>query len=230
MAAKRSDRYCVCGKSLQNQRPTNMDRLLLRERDLDGQHITLAVVCDGVGGMQDGDFAAAAAVEKLSEWFDAVSDCRRIGMLLYEAVEAISKSIEILAKASGKETASTLSALLLANERYYLVQSGDSRIYRYAGGCLEQLSRDQAIAGKLTGYIGLPSPERPIYDEMEDTADAYLLCTDGITKRLNDQFLQEQMGKLRRRNLSKMADALIRSAVESGEKDNITLAVLWKEQ
>ena len=52
------------GISLQNQRPVNMDSLLMKERAIDGRSVCMAVVCDGVGSMTDGAFAASSAVRQ----------------------------------------------------------------------------------------------------------------------------------------------------------------------
>ena len=67
-----STAYLYDGMSLQNKRKSNMDSLLLKERRIDGQNVYLAVVCDGVGSLENGGFAAATAVRLLSDWFDSV--------------------------------------------------------------------------------------------------------------------------------------------------------------
>ena len=68
------------GMSIQNRRSSNMDSLLLKERNINDKSAYLAVVCDGVGSLKDGGFAAAMAVEKLEEWFDTVEDTGRLGI------------------------------------------------------------------------------------------------------------------------------------------------------
>lgn len=64
--------YSYDGISLQNQRAVNMDSLLLKTRMIQGRNFCIAVVCDGVGSMQDGQFAAVTAVTLLNHWFTSM--------------------------------------------------------------------------------------------------------------------------------------------------------------
>ena len=148
-------RYLFDGICLQNARAVNMDSLLLKSRQIRAKSACIAVVCDGVGSLADGAFAARVAVRELYQWFDKLKTLKNIGLQLRDEVLRISAEISGQAAAHDYDTASTISALLLIESSYFIVHAGDSRIYRYHGGVLEQLTFDDvSAAGKLTKYIG----------------------------------------------------------------------------
>jgi serine/threonine protein phosphatase PrpC len=72
--------YIYDGLSLQNGRGSNMDSLLLSEREIERRTVLLAVVCDGVGSTRDGAFAAAFSAKAMSEWFAGLADIERVGL------------------------------------------------------------------------------------------------------------------------------------------------------
>ena len=162
--------YIFDGISLQNKRDTNMDSIMLAQRRLDGLNLYLGAVCDGVGGLEDGGFAASEAVRYLKCWFDTLPDARRMGIRLLEAVGEADRTISEEAKQMRMKTATTLSALLLEvdgmeSNRFYIVHAGDSRIYSYRDGVVSQLTVDQSSNGKLTSYIGRYGRTKLFYEE-----------------------------------------------------------------
>ena len=85
--------YSYDGISLQNQRAVNMDSLLLKTRMIQGRNFCIAVVCDGVGSMQDGQFAAVTAVTLLNHWFSQIEDDCVCGPCLREQVLKVNRAI-----------------------------------------------------------------------------------------------------------------------------------------
>ena len=218
------------GMSLRNLRSSNMDSVLLKERTFDRETVYLAVICDGVGSLEDGAFAAAMAVEKLNEWFDVLENTERIGIRLMDRVSEISASISILAKSRNLQTASTLSALLLTGERYYTVHTGDSRIYCIKSDNLIQLTTDQVSNGRLTSCLGREGNLRLQYDEGTNDARIYLLCSDGLHKRMEAQFLYQVLCDTKSTGIRRTMEKMVHYVVERGEKDNISLAILMSER
>ena len=218
------------GMSLQNLRSSNMDSVFLKEKTLDGETAYIAVVCDGVGSLEDGAFAASMAVEKLSEWFDEIYDTERIGLRLLDRVREISVSISILAKTLNKQTASTLSVLLLVGGHYYIVHTGDSRIYCLNSGKLIQLTTDQVSGGKLIACLGREGRLQLQYDEGTSEAWTYLLCSDGLYKKMETQLLQEMLCDLKNAGIKRTMEKMVQYVMNQGEKDNISLAIMTCER
>lgn len=207
-----------------------MDSLLLKKRVISSKSVYMAVVCDGVGSLENGAFAASTAVEKLSEWFDAVEGTGQLGLQLLDRVQEISGSISFLAKSKNLQTATTLSALLIVGERYYIVHTGDSRIYGCKQEKVMQLTTDQVSGKKLTACLGREGKARFIYNEGQNDMRTYLLCSDGLYKKMDPIYLKNALLGIRRKNLKRTMEKLVQYVVERNETDNISLAVMTCER
>ncbi len=135
----------------------------------------------------------------------------------------------------------------------FVANVGDSRCYRLRAGVLQQLSHDHSFveeqlkAGQITEEEAAVSPMRnyitravgphtrihPDTDSYRTKpGDVYLLCTDGLTRELDDETLS---GILRRElparppaqaELDRACAALIQAANEQGGHDNITVLLV----
>lgn len=214
------------GLSLQNARKSNMDSLLLKDRVISGHKVCLAVVCDGVGSMADGAFAASYAVRMLIDWLDQLESIQRIGLYLRDCILSINRSILKEAQTRGLQTASTLSALLVTDGKYYIAHVGDSRIYSYQNNTLEMLTCDQVLDGKLAACLGRFEQVNIIYNEGMCENQIFLLCSDGFYKKMDMSYLQLQLSHLSKRSIKKTLENLTQFVVKRGEKDNISLALV----
>ncbi len=150
------------------------------------------------------------------------------------------------ARSSGdrKGMATTITMALAVWPNLYLLQVGDSRAYRYRLGRLEQLTRDQTMAQELLAS-GVLTPEqaaRSPYSNVLSSSlggatwspevtqtdlrhgDVYLLCTDGLTRHVNDEQIARRMQELT--TSEQAARALLQDALDAGGSDNITVLVL----
>lgn len=218
------------GVSIQNRRKSNMDSLLLKQRTIDGKPLCIAAVCDGIGGLADGAVASSSAVRKLNQWFDAVKDARRLGLQMRDAVLEINRSIVAEAHREGLHTGTTFSALLLREDCYYVVHTGDSRIYMRQGNSLTQLTEDQSEEGRLTACLGHGERTELFYDEGSGDGDCFLLCSDGLYKRMDPSLLQQGVRQVTNRNMREVMERFIEYVTERGEKDNISLALVLREE
>ena len=121
---------------------------------------------------------------------------------------------------------------------------GDSRLYRYRKGTLEQLSRDHSRVEELIQQgVLLPEeaenhPESNVItravgvdsDFCVDIAgfdtnigDTFLLCSDGLYNMLNDQKLIEHLNQTSNQD---KVDNLISGALERGATDNVSVIVV----
>lgn len=221
------------GVSLQNMRDSNMDSLLLRKRLINGKKILIAVVCDGVGSMSDGAFAAAHTTKMLNEWMGSLENIERVGLKIRDAVIDINAFIFSTAKKNNINTASTISALLLEDDLYYIVHAGDSRIYSYCSGTLVKLTIDDtSYSGKLTSCIGKSENIELHYCEGKSKGKTFLLCSDGLYKRMDPKIMITNMefaGKNNKKKLKESVENMTRYVIECGECDNISIALIKVE-
>lgn len=128
----------------------------------------------------------------------------------------------------------------------YLVHVGDSRAYRVRSGTLTPLTRDHSLIEKylergiltpqkakthperhvLTRALGVPGMATPTigaFPIRED--DVVLLCSDGLTKMLEDDDIQRDLtqGEL---DPTLLCNRLVTTALDRGGEDNVTVVVV----
>lgn len=200
-------------------------------------------VADGMGGAKAGEVASQIAVEAFD---DVGEEPDQAESQLREIAQSANRRIYELAQAeeSRRGMGTTLTAALVGPEGVSLGHVGDSRCYLLREGELEQLTRDHSLVAELerTGQIGPGEaehhPQRSIItralgpepDVDVDTytingkaGDVFLLCSDGLTSMISN----DEVGSILRSagTLDEAADSLIRSANQSGGKDNITVVL-----
>jgi serine/threonine protein phosphatase PrpC len=174
------------------RRDENQDRVAIAlGRCACGQPYVLVVLSDGMGGMRDGAVSAATTLGSLFAcFFDTAKTFQGLEEALRLAVHAANSTI--YSRLNGKGGA-TLSAVLLCRDVTYIVNVGDSRIYKYADSELSQLTVDDTIAGQLghsveadmasnlLQFIGVgESLEVNVMQVPYNSDDLLLLTSDGI--------------------------------------------------
>ena len=219
------------GISLTNGRAVNMDSLLLKSRTVAGTEVCLAAVCDGVGSLADGALSAQWAVQMLYNWLENREDAEEWGARLRDYVQTMNLAIRTKAHKQQAETACTLSCLLLWRQWYCLAHVGDSRIYLWEQGALRQLTQDQARRGRLTQAMGHREHVTVFFQQGEQRGEQrFLLCSDGLYKRMEPETLGACMARLNRRSLQKALRQLTEHVISQGERDNISAALLIKDE
>lgn len=243
---------------------TNQDSMLLKEAETDYGRILLAAVCDGMGGLSKGEVASAYVVNQLSEWFE-----NALPELLYgqntrytnhELKKHIRKALEyVAADANGKiyeygrknhtMLGSTLSVILLIENHYFILNVGDSRVYKIYNSLI-QLTKDQSLVQQkvdrgeiseedmekdpqrnvLLQCIGATSDVKPdFYSGIYEDDSVFLLCSDGFRHMLKKEELfycyrpQVLSDESFMRNMS---IRLVELNKQRQEKDNISVIVI----
>ena len=208
-----------------------MDSLLLKRGTLGGVNALLAVVCDGVGSLVDGAFASGTAVQMLNDWFDKVSVTEHIGLRMRDEILIINNHVRAVAMKHGIDTASTLSALLLVESNYFITHIGDSRIYCYENEALSILTCDDVSeSGKLTACIGQVDDIFLQYYEGSAIEKTFLLCSDGLYKRMNMDIVTLKMKAWNKKTQKETVEFLSQYVIGRGEQDNISLALVKIER
>ena len=220
--------YVYDGESIRNQRNVNMDSLIIKKRKLPDTILYLLAVCDGVGSLEDGAFAASQTIRKLDMWFDFVQDTRRLAFRFRDTLEMADRQIYQESQRLGLSTACTLSALLMDEREgcFYLAHTGDSRIYTYQDGELTQLTVDQKSNGRLISYICRPYGAEFQYVDGSLENRTFLLCSDGLYKRTPQNILERELAVVRPERIRKTIRKLINYAIQQGERDNISVALI----
>lgn len=216
-------------------RPVNQDSFLVCPDRRPSPRL-LAAVADGMGGHRAGEVASRQALSALA---DAMADP---STSLREAVSSANAAVHRAAATcecwSGMGT--TLTAILTRGSSFSLCHVGDSRAYLFSrdSGILTQLTCDHslvepteeavgALPGQnvLTRAVGVSKRVRiDGADHQARLGDLVLLCTDGVTKQLSHQVIQESL--IAGPELAALPKMLVRQAAQRGERDDLTVVLV----
>ena len=151
---------------------------------------------------------------------------------LYELAMQINAKILQATEARSLVLMGTTAAMLqVCGEEVYILNSGDSRIYKLTDHELRQISQDHisvAYGGKaITQFFGMPEGYEPAPYAAKGkfrAGDLFLLCSDGVTDMLSDEeicrIIDDKM------DVDILARALVNAALEKGGVDNTTAILL----
>lgn len=223
--------FCYMGKDCQQT-----GALLCQPKEM---HV--ATVCDGVGGANYGELASKAAVQAVIHFVEQQPERDVLpDRLLEDLLDQINEKILTLCEKIG-QTATTLSLLLWQGDRYYAVNIGDSPIFRLRRGKLKRISTPQTRAdlnimiqrpvqkedfNTLTDFLGKKgvsgSQMAAFHYGKLQKGDTFLVCSDGVSKRIDENRLKHFLSKRGNRCISSMFKSIARSK----ENDNYTAIIL----
>ena len=205
----------------------------------------LFIVADGMGGHQAGDFASSYSVKKFLESV-SLSLQRNPHKIFADAIRYANRELIEKSKSNPelKGMGTTLVALTIVDDKAYVANVGDSRLYLMEDS-LMQITVDHSLVqemikiGELTKEDARLHPDKNIitravgagrdinadYFEFTITKDSILLmCSDGLSNMVADDQIAA---------LLKSADApekvgkkLVETANRNGGKDNIAVIVI----
>ena len=217
----------------------------------------LAVLADGMGGYNAGEVASGIAVElikvelkkaladsKNSERLDGASVERLIADHGARANTAIYQAAQSHPQYAGMGT--TLVVALWHDNRMAVGHIGDSRLYRWRSGALEQVTRDHSLLQEqidsgmitkeqarhsqnknlVTRAVGIdPEVETEVHTYPVQPGDVYLLCSDGLSDMVTDEDIQTTLTSLHT-NLPLAAEQLVQQACDNGGRDNVSVILV----
>lgn len=203
------------------------------------------VVCDGMGGHEAGQIASELACKTFIDVYRN-HPSEDPGEAARSAAAAANRFVLDVARAvpSRKGMGTTLSALLIVQDKAYIAQVGDSRVYRLRGGSIAQITMDHTWVEEtvamgamsredaerhqyrhvLTRAIGTePDLKTDIFVEEVQVGDVFMLCSDGVTNHVSDEEIGDTLGKM---GPAEAAWALVGKALVGGGSDNATVIVV----
>ena len=212
----------------------------------------LVILADGMGGHNAGEVASELAVTSISDALEEVlsPDIREscdmdLEEVVNEAVVFANEEINMHARAhpecSGMGT--TVVMTLFYNDRVICASVGDSRIYRFRKGELQQITTDHSLVQEMVdnGYMSeeeaLNSTNRnlitralgiaeevkvDVKQDKTEKDDIYLLCSDGLSDMISDEEIFSTLVKSRD-NLKRATESLIEQAKKNGGHDNVSV-------
>lgn len=206
----------------------------------------LFVVADGMGGHEAGEVASQLAVDVVSVLAGTEPTLDDVARVLGDAHRAVRE----LPAVGERRPGTTLSGVAVTRHAgvpcWLVLNVGDSRTYRMAGGILEQVTRDHSEVAELVeqGLVALEDasrhPRRHVVTRVlgggasrvepdlrlfpVSTGDRMVVCSDGLTDVLTDARVQAALRAERHPRAA--ADRLVREALAAGAQDNVTVVVV----
>ena len=205
----------------------------------------LFLVADGVGGAGSGRKASKVAVHQiLQDYYEnSITDP---SLQLYTSIEKVNQNLYNFSQNSEEQGdhATTIVAALIHRRNLIVCSVGDSRGYLIRNQNIEQITTDHTLVNHLLEK-GVITPEEaknhprrnvitrslgvkyhiPIDRFIRDLQvdDTILLCTDGVTRYIQDEEITRIIGN---DNLEDVAKCFIDLANERGGKDNISVSII----
>ena len=218
-------------------------RSLNEDAVLDRPDLGLWAVADGMGGHAQGDVASQSIVEALQRVRPANDLCTLLEFAEHQILLANTHLLKLGHKGADV-IGSTVMALLAHGAHCAFLWAGDSRLYRWRRGWLQQLSTDHS---KVTDYVKLGlisaheanshpdgnlitravgvTPALVLECNMEslEAGDRFLLCTDGLTKHVEFRRLGPLLGE---GPIDAIPAKLLDATLQAGATDNVTVCVV----
>lgn len=225
-----------------NRKTVNQDALMIKSRMTALGNICMGVICDGMGGLAEGEVASAHVIKRLSEWFhlQAGSMKRFDKMLFYLERELYHISGEILeyGRTGGFAVGTTTTVFLTTGKQFGILHVGDTRVYRITkkyGVRVSQLTNDHSVNDyMLTQSVGAVETIVPdvIQGRMRKN-ELFLLCTDGFRHKNSPTDLKRGLNPEEIRNvhdLEKKLRVYVDRARGLGENDDISVLAIMARQ
>ena len=233
-----------------NTKNTNQDSYSVRVFSTKIGKVVFAVLCDGMGGLSKGEVASSSLVRAFCMWSETrlpmlcengITDAAIRTEWTNIAVE-YNQKIKTYGKKCGTSMGTTVTAMLLTEQRYYIVNVGDTRAYEIASGVkvLTVVAREVEL-GNLTPEQAECDPRRSVLLQCIGASDevypdlffgdtqlnaVYMLCSDGFRHEITESEIYDYLNPnvmLDADGMQNNMKALIEINKQRQERDNISV-------
>lgn len=200
---------------------TNQDSFSTRVFNTKQGKIAFAVLCDGMGGLDQGEVASASLVNAYCRWSDTrlpelsereITDSEIRSDWVGLATE-YNEKIKTYGKKSGISIGSTVTVMLITSSRYYIINIGDTRAYEISDS-VRVLTKDQTVVareielGLLTEEEAKTDSRRSVLLQCVGASDdvypdmffgdtklnaVYMLCSDGFIHEITEREIYDYL-------------------------------------
>lgn len=217
---------------------------------------TVAVVCDGMGGLSGGEMASRTASSYISQQLKNANEEENLKTVMLESAKAANDMVKSLKSNSGQplRAGTTMVSVIVRDGQLHWCSVGDSKIYIFKEGifkCLtnehnykflaDQMKNDSSFQydpnarqDALVSFLGAEELKYIDINQEPITladGDVVMLCSDGLYKALSEEdivkFLIDDTVSVEETAKLLTGEALKKS---KGAQDNTTVVVLrYKE-
>lgn len=236
------------------KKSTNQDSFNVRVFTTGLGKVVFAVLCDGMGGLSKGEVASASVVNAFCKWADNRLPTLCAGEIADGVIRSdwvhiaaeYNEKIKAYAASCQTNMGTTVTAMLLTEKRYFIMNVGDTRAYEILDSAAV-LTRDQTVVarevelGNLTAEEAERDSRRSVLLQCIGASDevypdmffgdtklnaVYMLCSDGFRHEISAQEIYEHLNPnvmLDADGMKRNMDALIELNKQRQERDNISV-------
>lgn len=236
---------------------TNQDSLSIKVFNTKQGRMVFVVLCDGMGGLAKGEVASASVIQAFDNWSrtelpqlsESSIDDVTIRSQWENIVTQQNEKIKAYGAGLGIKLGTTLTAMLLTQKRYYILNVGDSRAYEINNE-IKQITNDQTFVAREVA-LGNMTEEQARVDERRSvllqcvgaseevypdmffgdvlTNAVYMLCSDGFRHEVSSEEIFNEFqpnNLLNQESMDTASIRLIELNKQRQERDNITVALV----
>lgn len=236
---------------------TNQDSLLIKVAQTNLGKVCLCVVCDGMGGLAKGELASATVIRTFENWFENAFpeliqrefDPEELRLQWDNIVLEQNQKISAYAASQGTRMGTTIVALLIIGNEYYIMNVGDSRAYLLTDQ-LSLLTKDQTVVqyqldmGMITWEEARVHPQRNVllqcvgasevvtpdfYNGSVTPDSMFVLCSDGFRHVITPEEIYDNLNPgllVNEQRMKENAVWLTELDKQRQEVDNISVALV----
>lgn len=192
-----------------------------------------AAIADGMSSSEGGKIAAEVCVSNFLNDYYSTPDSWTVKTCATKVLGATNRwlySQGQMRYESARGMVTTFSALVIKSTTAHIFHVGDSRIYHFRQGQLEQVTRDHRVwVSKdrefLSRAMGIDAHVDIDYRALSvETGDVFLFVTDGVSGHVTDNRLQSLLKS--HTNLKACAQEIMEESLRNGSTDNVTCQLL----
>ncbi|MCD8323307.1 MAG: protein phosphatase 2C domain-containing protein [Oscillospiraceae bacterium] len=199
------------------RKKSNQDSISLTVADTPMGKCCFGIVCDGMGGLSDGEVASGTVIQQFRNWFETSfplilaegGDVMKEVSIQWDVLASrLNECIRTNGAAQGIRLGTTATVILFYQDQYTIMNIGDTRIYEITGEGITQLTEDQSFVNRevkegrmteeearmderrniLLQCIGAsPSVYPDTYSGTTKRDAIYMLCVDGFRHEISSE-------------------------------------------
>lgn len=206
----------VCESDIGKSRPMNQDAVAIKHISTNEQEVVFAILCDGMGGFNEGEIASCSVVKAFYKWFDN-SFSKNVSQYSKDKIfaewnmitESMNDKLYRYGKMKKITIGTTITVLMIIDLNYYILNIGDCRVYELTDK-INQITYDHSVVaeevreGKLTEEearydkrrnqllrsVGvLKKVEPDFFSGIVANGAVYMMCCDGVRNKVFDDEL-----------------------------------------
>lgn len=215
----------------------------------------LAVLCDGMGGMQGGEKASNLCVDTIYEDYSNMEKIPDITQFLFDEIDGLDEQVSNMCDENGDslKAGTTLVAVVIEDDKLYWAGVGDSRLYIVRNNEIMQVTKDhnymmelmelveqnklsmeEALSNSereaLISYVGIGGIKYIDYNKRPfilEEGDLLVMCSDGLYRNLENEYIK-QIVMASDEDMSVAAKCLVDEVLKQGNKhqDNLTVITI----